>query len=379
MRKIFATLLITLLIPTSIFAQQNVSDVIGNQEEEDTTATVTEETVEAEGDIELKLPTQTDNPSYIITFIDPSEEEEGVQLEIDGDRFVEIESPYTLPALGIGDHVLKFKYTDDEGAVQTLERELIVIPRAPILNSPVINDSSVTISGTGLANAEILLTISTGAKTYQYDIDIPDNGSWSYSFTEGDSEEIYSVQAITRKYGYASNFSEVLTFELGDIETISTEEETPISFGFKQIDSTFFKSLTSTNLDFLIFAVSTMVLGILLGVVGNTLIRNRIENKSLGTFREKINGGKKEKEEVTLRELFEKENGGKGKNKKDTKKKVDEKEKKEEDNKKDTKETKVVSKNEFLEVYKDYDPDDEKGKEKKKKKKFKISLTSKKN
>jgi len=371
MKKILITTILFLLLSTSAtFAQQSVSDVIGNSEEE-TTPTVAEEVLAEGGDIKLKIPIQTDNPSYVISFIDPSEDKDGIQLEIDNDRFVKIESPYTLPALGIGDHILKFQYTDDEGAAQILERTLIILPRPPIFNSPIITDSSITLSGTGLANAELLLTISTGAKTYQYDLDIPENGSWSYVFNEDLADEIYAVQGITRRYGYASDFSETLTFETGNITTTTLREETPISFTFKQLDSEALKSLTSSNVDLLILAVSLFVLGICLGVLINILIKGRIERKSLGSFREKIN--KDKKEEITLRELFEKDKKGK-------EKKQPQKEQKKEGEKKKkkikSKQTKVVSKNEFLEVYKEFDPDTDKGKEKKKK--FKISLTSKK-
>ena len=369
MKKILVTTILLLLIPTStIFAQQNVSDVIGNSEEE-ITPTVTEEELDEEGDIKLKMPTQTDNPSYVISFLDPSEEEDGIQLEIDSDRFVEIESPYTLPALGIGDHILKFQYTDDEGATQTLERTLIILPRPPIFNSPVIADTSITLSGTGLANAELLLTISTGTKTYHSTLDIPENGSWSYIFNEDLSDEIYAVQGITRRYGYASDFSEVLTFEVGDVGTTLLREETPISFTFKQFNLESLKTLTSSNIDLLILLVSLFVLGSCLGVLMNSLIRGNAERKSLGKFREKINGDKKE--EVTLRELFEKDKGEKLLPKKEQKTKIQEKKK----NTK-SKKAKIVPKSEFLKVYKAFDPDTDKGKEKKKK--FKISLTSKK-
>lgn len=371
MKKIFFTTIFSLLLSVSPIYAQSVSDVIGDN------GTAVEEVLEEYGDIKLKMPEQTDNPSYVITFIDPSEEEAGIQLEIDGDRFVDVESPYTLPALGIGDHILKFKYTDSEGAVQTIERQLIVLPRPPILNSPVIDNTSVTLSGTGLANAELLLAVSTGAKTYQYNIDIPDNGTWSYVFDEGISDEIFSVQALTRKYGYASDFSEVLTFEVGDVEDIVAQEENPISFSFKQLDAELLKTLTTSNTDLLIFSISLLVLGTVIGFLLDTLVKSRKEKKALGNFREKITDEKKT--EVTLRELFE---NGNGKKDKKEDKENGEEEKKEEEEKDEEKEKEVkpkedniVSKNEFLEVYKDFDPDNKEGKEKGK---FKISLTSKK-
>ena len=367
MKKYILILIFSLFIPVSSVYAQSVSDVLGDTEE--TTVTATQEVLTEDGDIKLKMPSQTDNPSYVITFIDPYGNEDGVQIEIDGDRYVEIESPYTLPALGIGDHILKFKYTDDEEAIQTLERQLIILPRPPILNSPSIDGTSVTLTGTGLAGAELLLTISTGAKTYQDNIDIPENGNWEYIFDEGISDTIFSVQAVTRKYGYASNFSEVLTFEVGSINTSTEQEEDSLSFSFKQLNSETLKTLISSNSDLLIFSAVILVTGIIIGVCSDILIKNRKEKKFLGNFREKIHDGKEK--EITLRELFEKENI-----KKDEKKEKNEEEiPKEKKKEKVEKENVIVSKNEFLEVYKDYDPDNNKGEEKKK---FKISLTSKK-
>ena len=368
MKKYLLIYILSLFIPVSSVYAQSVSDVLGDTEE--TAVTATQEVLTEDGDIKLKMPSQTDNPSYVITFIDPSVNKDGVQLEIDGDRYVEIESPYTLPALGIGDHILKFKYTDDEDATQTLERQLIILPRPPILNSPSIEETSVTLTGTGLAGAELLLTISTGAKTYQDNIDIPENGNWEYTFDEGISDTIFSVQAVTRKYGYASNFSEVLTFEVGSINTSTEQEENSLSFNFKQLNSETLKTLTSSNSDLLIFSAVILVIGIIIGTCLDILIKSRKEKKFLGNFREKIHDGKEK--EITLRELFEKENIKKeGKEEKSEEKTPEEKDKKEEIKKEDI----IVSKNEFLEVYKDYDPDNDKGKEKKK---FRISLTSRK-
>ena len=373
MKKILITIFLSLIItlPPTFVNAASVSEILGESEDTETTSIVEEE-LEEEGDIKLKIPSQTDNPSYVITFEDPSEEEDGIELEIDGDRYVEIESPYTLPALGIGTHTLKFKYTDDEEASQTLEKTLIIIPRPPTLNSPVIEDSSVLLSGAGLASAELLLTVSTGSKTYQYTTEISESGDWEYLLEEDLTEDIYSVQGITRKYGFASNFSDILTFEVGDIQTISTVQETEISFSFEDVDLNTIKSLTSSNWELLVLLISFLLLGMGLGALFNSLIRSNIEKKSIGKFREKING--KEKEDITLRELFEKED------KKGKKEKTKEKVKKEETQKKNVeKEVKVVSKNDFLKVYKDFDPDKEDGEEKKpKKKKFKISLTSKK-
>lgn len=388
MKKIIPIIILSIMLPISYaYAEDttNVSDVLGEESSQTvTTTSIAEEEVLEDGDIKLKMPSQTDNPSYIITFADPSEEEVGIQLEIDGDRYVEIESPYTLPALGIGSHTLKFKYTDNEGAEQVLERTLIVIPRPPIFNSPVISDTSVELSGTGLAGSELLLTISTGYKTYQYKTDISDTGEWEYAFEEDISDGTYSAQGITRKYGYASNFSDVLTFQIGDIQAVSTDTHKDIYFRFKDLDVDTLKSLFSTNWELSVLLFSVLVIGSFLGIAFNSFVKNKKENNFLGKFREKINDGKKD-DGITLRELFEKENGKKQRETKEEK--IEEKAemvkeeksetKENEDEKKEEPETKVVSKNDFLEVYKDFDPDKDSGEEKKTKKKFSISLISK--
>ena len=109
------------------------------------------------------LPEYIDNPSYVITFTDPSPDKNGVEIELDKTSFKSITSPYTLPALSIGKHSVIFRFYDKESNIQLLEYDLVIIPRAPIISSPVLSDTSVVLSGTALSNSEIIYRLTSDA------------------------------------------------------------------------------------------------------------------------------------------------------------------------------------------------------------------------
>ena len=204
-------------LPSFVFAEDTkVSDILGSQEiDNKIISELDAKEEERESDFEnqllLQIPLLTDNPSHILTFTDPSTEKNGVQLEIDGTKYIEIKSPYALPALGIGKHVLKFKFTDKEGATQVLEKELTIIPRPPIIKAPQINGNNIIINGTGLANSELIILLSSGVDNYTENITIDKDGNWSNTFDIQNSEStLFNVSAYTRKYGFASNLSEII-------------------------------------------------------------------------------------------------------------------------------------------------------------------------
>ena len=97
MRSVFIKILITFVILfTSLSytfgAETSVKDILG----ETNTETVIDDLNKIEEQrnnsfsnlLKLELPSQTDNPNYSITFIDPSEDKKGVQLEIDNKKYV---------------------------------------------------------------------------------------------------------------------------------------------------------------------------------------------------------------------------------------------------------------------------------------------------
>lgn len=374
--KYLKTLTLALLLfitPTLLFAENiSVSDVLGDQEIDDDLITQLDEQEEArEDDFEsqllLSIPKQTDNPSYILTFTDPSTDKEGVQIEIDSSKYIEVKSPYSLPALSIGQHTLNFKFTDDEGAKQTLEKELIVLPRPPILDVPKIEGDVITISGTTLANSEVLLLITHDAVNKTVTLDTDSDGIFTYAYTpENISDSIFNISAYTRKYGYASNLSELKTFSNTSTNNMKTEDNGAVVFSISSLSNP--KQIYNDSPEFIIYSGIVLVLGFLFAVILLNLFRNGNETKKIKKLEKEIKVKKtKGEKELTLREKLAMEQ-------KETKKAP-----KKEDKKKIKKETpkkteKVVSKENFMKDFKSYDPDTKKGKERK----VKVSLTSKK-
>lgn len=352
-----------------------------NNKEEGKTITIEE--------LALELPTITDNPSLIITFSDPSTEKEGVHLEIDKKGFTTIKSPYSLPALSIGNHLLKFKFVDKYGATQTIDKEIIIIPRAPILNTPSVETSQIIFSGSGLAGSEVILLLSTDKKMITKVGEVDEDGKWRIEVVDSIPTGTYSFTAYVRKYGYASNLADSMTLDIGNNQKpeIKEDERQKIHFSFKDIDSTNIKEVFSTNTDLIMLLASALVLGILFGLLFTTISQKNRENKVVEiaskTLEKPINT---EEKPMTLREkLINKEVGFE---KPVEEQPIEEEEnvepvvineiktasKSEEEPKKEEEE-RIVTKIDFLKDFKHEDPDDDKGKEKKK---VKVSLTSKK-
>ncbi len=352
-----------------------------NNKEEGKTITIEE--------LALELPTITDNPSLIITFSDPSTEKEGVHLEIDKKGFTTIKSPYSLPALSIGNHLLRFKFVDKYGATQTIDKEIIIIPRAPILNTPSVETSQIIFSGSGLAGSEVILLLSTDKKMITKVGEVDEDGKWRIEVVDSIPTGTYSFTAYVRKYGYASNLADSMTLDIGNNQKpeIKEDERQKIHFSFKDIDSTNIKEVFSTNTDLIMLLASALVLGILFGLLFTTISQKNRENKVVEiaskTLEKPINT---EEKPMTLREkLINKEVGFE---KPVEEQPIEEEEnvepvvineiktasKSEEEPKKEEKE-RIVTKIDFLKDFKHEDPDDDKGKEKKK---VKVSLTSKK-
>ena len=134
----------TLTSPVLATTDTAVSDVLGSTTETESTNPL-EITTVSNNALKVEMPSQTDNPSTIITFTNPSTDNAVVQLEIDSKGFIDITSPYTLPALSIGKHTMSFKFQDENASTQLYDTSLIIIPRAPILSTPVIGTEDVLI------------------------------------------------------------------------------------------------------------------------------------------------------------------------------------------------------------------------------------------
>lgn len=404
MKKTLIAIFLLLLTPTAVMAEDiSVEELLGTEDEQDLTQNVEdldqERTEEIENELNISIPEYTDNPSHIMTFTDPSEEEVGVEIDIDESGYKEINSPYSLPSLRIGEHTLKFRFVDSIGATKVLEYDIVIIPRPPLVKAPNFNEGNLSLSGTGLANSEVVLTVSVGATNYTQIADIDGDGDWSTSIDmENTTEGIYTIFGYTRKDGYASNPSEPAVLEYGDDGVIKrdVDRKSSISFDFSAIQLNDIPGIIVQNPDLIIILISALLVGALVTALLFILTR-RIKGKAQEEeITKKING--KKKEEKTLLELFgaedskEEENKVEGKPKKKQKKsKKDNKQKgkkkktrgekgKESEEEKKGKE-KVFTRHDFLKDFKKFDPDKDSGKEtkeptKKDKKDVIVTLTS---
>ncbi len=395
MKNILVLTILFTLFPLSVFAQEKETSVselfapgeVKAEEIENLDEIEQERKEQIENQLGFTIPEYTDNPSYTITFTDPSPEKSGVEISTDGKDFVRIESPYTFPSLGIGQHALRFRFNDKDNNVQILEYTMIVLPRSPIIQPPVLRQDSINITGTGLANSEILLFLSSNTYNYTQIVDIDGDGKWSTTVTpeEGLADGIYTVTALTRKGGFVSELAKATVFEVGDSnDTKKEKEEENIFFSFASLTSSDIKDVINRNPDLVLLCVIPFVLGIFLTLLFKVIFRNKKDDVNIKRVEESMKKNSNPNGEKTLRELFEQKDDVKKEEKKpeEGKKVVEKKEqleKKEEVKKEEEPKEKVLSKEEFLKEYKVADPDDNKGKERpspKINKDIKISLTS---
>lgn len=379
MKNFLFSILLLSIFPLSTLAQEetSVEDLFApaevKAEEIEQLDQIEKERKEGiENQLGFSLPEYIDNPSYVITFKDPSPESTGVEISIDEKDFQVIESPYTFPSLNIGDHFLRFRFNDKDNNVQILEYTVIVIPRSPIISPPVVNEDSILFSGTGLANSEILLFVSSNTFNFTDTIETDTDGKWSTEVTpeEGLAEGIYTITTISRKYGYASELSKATVFEVGEESstTAGNTKKDDISFSFAGITTENIKDVIGNNPDLIVLISIPFVIGIFLTLLIKSLFTKKEDPVMTKKVEENIKKTPNPNGDKTLRELFEQKD--------DAKKEETKKEKKEEEKPKE----KVVSKEEFLKEYKEIDPDDKKGKEKPSpqiNKDIKVSLTSK--
>ncbi len=376
-KGIFAFLVITAFITPSFAVEDTTLSQLVPEVKAEEILSLDQKEIERkkgfEDQLGFTIPTYTDNPSYVITFVDPSPEKSGVQLEIDDEKYVEITSPYTFPALSIGQHHLSFKFTDKDGAVQELEYDLSILPRPPIIKTPSFDDSVIHLAGTGLANSEVILFLSSNTNSYPQVVEVDGEGNWSADIEPSSINGIYTVVGYTRKYGYASDLSQSVVFQVGDsVNTNEESDDSKVFFSFASINGDNFQDIFTQNRDLLILAGGTFLLGAILAVILKSISINGKIEKSVERAEQSIKSIGKPKEK-TLRELFEEQTPI------EEKKPVPEKKTEVKEVKEKKKDEKVISKEEFLKKFKMIDPDDSKGKEKKGpivNKGVKISLTS---
>jgi hypothetical protein len=364
--KINKNFLLQLLAISTVFSLATIVVApMGNVFAQDI-AELEEKEVEREEDflqqLLLDIPETTDNPSHIITFVDPSDDNSGVELEIDEGGFEKISSPYTLPALSIGQHELKFRFVDKYGSIQILEKEMIVIPRPPIMNSPLFEEGLLKLSGSGLSNSDLVLILSSGKNISVEETTIDTQGNWEISISEEElSEGVYTFSAFTRRNGYASNLSESLTFEVGESSNISFNNDKEIYFSFKDLSIENLGTTISQNIDLGLLVGGAFILGFVICLLITSLVKGSIDNKTIKSFEKKMEQNGMGKKEVTLKEKLSQKAEPEEKEKEV---KEEKKTKKEKNKKKKSKTEKILTKVDFLKDYKKFDPDDTEGKEK---------------
>ncbi len=352
---VIATLVIfSFFVVPSYATDTQVSDLVGTTTT--TTSTTTQEvTTTSTNSLQLTIPSQTENPSVSITFTDPSTDKKGVQLETDNKGFVDITSPYTFPALAIGKHTLEFKYVDENGSTQLYDTTLIVIPRAPILSAPIINSTAITVSGTGLANAEVIVLVSSGSVVINKTTTTDGDGKWNLAIDRNlFEEEVYSVNAYIRKYGYASNLSDSTKFTLNT--SSDTQKNTASTFSINNISWTKVKSLFIEYQYYIFVGLTALIVGIFFGLIMHKHDNERKEEKVVKTVKQEFENITPKEGEVTLKEKLMGI-------KKELQDEVAEDEK-------------IITKIDFLKDFKKFDPDNDKGEEQKPP--IEVSLTSKK-
>ncbi|HRY22231.1 MAG TPA: hypothetical protein P5311_00475 [Candidatus Dojkabacteria bacterium] len=314
----------------------------------------------------LDIPATTDNPSHIITFVDPSDDNSGVELEIDEGEFEPISSPYTLPALSIGQHELRFRFVDKYGSTQILEKEIIVIPRPPIMNSPFFEEGFLKLSGTGLSNSDLVLILSSGKNISVEETTIDNEGNWNISISEEElNEGVYTFSAFTRRNGYASNLSESLTLEVGESNNTNFNNDKEIYFSFKDLSWENLGNTITQNIDLGLLVGGVFILGFVISLILTSLIRGSIDNKTIKNFEKKMEQNGMGKKEITLKEKLSQKAEVEEKREEDKKEKKKAKESTKDKNQdKGSKTEKILTAVDFLKDYKKFDPDDKEGKEK---------------
>jgi hypothetical protein len=376
MKKIIVLITILFLFPINAYAQSNTQ---ADQIQGVLTSIEEERSKKLKEELGVVIPLETDNPNHIITFKDPSGK--GVKIELDGQGFKAIKSPYTLPSIGIGSHVLTFGYTDQQGAAKTLETELVVVPRPPVINAPeIISKGEFLVKGTSLASSSVEIFISGDTLHFKGITEVGADGSWSYRFKENFKYTVYTIIARTKKNGFSSSISEPIVFEMTNSEKpgVVTNITRPIYFDFREFNPGNVLSNLKNNPHILLLIGLSAILGGLITWGIESISSRKVNKTAEGKFikllnekgnvkdnksvNKKGNDVKEKSSSLTLKEKFQ--NAG-------FKMPIAEIKEKE------------ITKQEFLEAYKEQDPDNAKGVEKKdepkiEKKKVAVSLTSRK-
>lgn len=178
-----------------------------------TSSAVAEAEIEREKQItkelSLNMPDQTEDPNYPITFVDPGKF--GVDITVDEKTTAKAPNPFLLPNLSIGEHKIIFKFKTKDGVVRVLTKKLLVTPKPPqfdqTLKTEVVRPNSVTIKGTALPQATIMIVINSD-KTHK--ITSTTDGKWEFIVPEP-IEGVNNILTFAIKNGIVSSASKTFS------------------------------------------------------------------------------------------------------------------------------------------------------------------------
>lgn len=134
-------------------------------------------------ELSLQIPEETDDPSYPVTFVDPSKQ--GVDVTVDEKTTNKASSPFVLQNLAIGEHTIVFKYKTKDGLVRVLTKKLIVTPKPPVLDNKtptsVVFPDKVKFYGTALPASTIVIIVN-GTSTHRTTTN--QEGNWEFTLSE---------------------------------------------------------------------------------------------------------------------------------------------------------------------------------------------------
>lgn len=186
-------------------------------------------------ELSLNMPDQTDDPNYPVTFVDPSKQ--GVDITIDDKTYTKAANPFLLPNIAIGEHKVIFKFKTKDGVVRVLSKKLLVTPKAPqfdpTIKTEVVRPNSVTLKGTALPQATIMIVINS-ENTHK--ITSTPEGKWEFIIPDP-AEGNNNIVAFAIKNGIVSSPSKTfsLVYKLNEGSTTTqvdgeTKENQIITF-----------------------------------------------------------------------------------------------------------------------------------------------------
>ncbi|WKZ29978.1 MAG: hypothetical protein QY314_04185 [Candidatus Dojkabacteria bacterium] len=204
-RLIIAALLAGVIIISPVASAQTPTpaQVILNAEAE------RERTISRE--LSLNLPETSDDPNYPVTFVDPSSK--GVEIAIGTQITQNAPSPFILPNLPIGAHTVTFKFTNKEGLVRVLSKQLIIVPKPPIfdqtIKTEVVRPNQVVLSGTALPQSTVMVIVNSSTVNK---FSSNQDGKWEFILPEP-VEGKNTIIAFVLRNGLISEASKPLTVE----------------------------------------------------------------------------------------------------------------------------------------------------------------------